>query len=740
MSSFLSKLNSAARGRDSVNISLRDRFFPYQQAQAEKMPMHYQCLKLIKEWEFVEQKTKVNGEDVTKDIRCLKRAHGLETLVPNQPLRPGVLNTLKEKGCDFLICIAMYNEGPFDVIKTLSGVVKNLEIFKKAKVNPKRIACMMICDGLNPFLQTYGNSTEFYKAFVDIERINEHYNVNSFKDIKIPGLDKDETEIAHCFEIETKMGDDEDTPLQLIWVIKEQNRRKLNTHLWFFEGFCEYIQPEYVMLLDVGTQPRRSALYRLYEAMVLDPKIAGCCGEIAPRDASMWSMIESAQVVEYKFAHIFDKALESLFGYITVLPGAFSAYRWEALQGNPLDEYFHSVRRPHEMDCFKSNIYLAEDRVLCMALVFKKGKDNILRYVKNSVAETDVPANLGNLLAQRRRWINGSWFALLDSLQKWEIIFYGNTHGCLRRCCFGMQMLYYVVNVFFSYFLVGSFFLSFGLLLRNQFPETVDGKDEVDDMFTLGDTLLKLYFTCLIVVFILSLGAPPKKVEEIYKMLSTIFAFYMFAALYFFVQFVRSDEFSTPVLMSTLITVAAFTIIPILHCTLFGILKRLVHYLLVTPTYINIFLIYAMCNLNDCSWGNRPDKMTPEETKKADEFAKFRTVWVTIWAILNAAVGYSLTLFDTVGDDSVDTPGYYYIYIIGIAGVSIILIRFFGGLFFWLIETFCKKTTIGSSYDDENEMYDEADDREISSKAKSGVEHFGEEVKYQQELQSGNRL
>jgi chitin synthase len=54
--------------------------------------------------------------------------------------------------------------------------------------------------------------------------------------------------------------------------------------------------------------------------MIEDDRIAGCCGEIVTRSPSMWSPIETAQVVEYKFAHIFDKALESLFGYITVLP------------------------------------------------------------------------------------------------------------------------------------------------------------------------------------------------------------------------------------------------------------------------------------------------------------------------------------------------------------------------------------------------------------------------------------
>lgn len=61
-----------------------------------------------------------------------------------------------------------------------------------------------------------------------------------------------------------------------------------------------------------------------------------------------------------------------MFGYISVLPGAFSAYRFSALQGEPLACYFKGETMHDGSDIFTANMYLAEDRILCFEIVTKR--------------------------------------------------------------------------------------------------------------------------------------------------------------------------------------------------------------------------------------------------------------------------------------------------------------------------------------------------------------------------------
>ena len=101
-----------------------------------------------------------------------------------------------------------------------------------------------------------------------------------------------------------------------------------------------------------------------------------------------------------------DKPLESLFGYIQVLPGAFSAYRYSALQNSkaeigPRASYFRGDNHTNYSDnIFSANMYLAEDRILCFELITKAGESWTLKYVKSAKAITDVPKSLPELICQ----------------------------------------------------------------------------------------------------------------------------------------------------------------------------------------------------------------------------------------------------------------------------------------------------------------------------------------------------
>lgn len=153
------------------------------------------------------------------------------------------------------------------------------------------------------------------------------------------------------------------------------------------------LEPNVCILLDVGTTPGPTSIYHLWKAFDINSNVGGACGEIVALTGKLGvnliNPLVAAQNFEYKMSNILDKPLESIFGYITVLPGAFSAYRYIALQNDrmgdgPLEKYFLGEkmvrtialiwRGPNGLilsffqhgagaDIFTANMYLAEDRV-----------------------------------------------------------------------------------------------------------------------------------------------------------------------------------------------------------------------------------------------------------------------------------------------------------------------------------------------------------------------------------------
>lgn len=146
--------------------------------------------------------------------------------------------------------------------------------------------------------------------------------------------------------------------LNVLLCVKHRNAGKLSSHALFFLGFCQFMQPEICLLLDIGLKPLENSIFQMFKYMDHNPNTGGVCGymglqieragdqfgnsDMEHLDSlsnflhnSMFS-IQRAQMFEYHFGHLIDKPFEAAFNFIHVLPGAFSCYRYACLEGREL--------------------------------------------------------------------------------------------------------------------------------------------------------------------------------------------------------------------------------------------------------------------------------------------------------------------------------------------------------------------------------------------------------------------
>lgn len=121
---------------------------------------------------------------------------------------------------------------------------------------------------------------------------------------------------AHIYEYTTQISIDPEmkfkgaekglVPVQILFCLKEKNQKKINSHRWFFNAFGPVLQPNVCVLLDVGTQPGVSSIYRLWKSFDVNSNVGGACGEIVALKGKLLSNLlnplVAAQNFEYKMS------------------------------------------------------------------------------------------------------------------------------------------------------------------------------------------------------------------------------------------------------------------------------------------------------------------------------------------------------------------------------------------------------------------------------------------------------
>lgn len=581
---------------------------------------------------------------------------------------------------DLLVCITAYNENKILLARTLHGLMLNIRDMVKGKFSEfrtkaegsggveggrtgeawKRIVVCLVFDGIEP---------------ADKQSLDVLATIGLYQDgVMQKSVDGKDT-MAHIFEYTTSLSmspkpalvephpNDPNNlvPVQFIFCLKQKNAKKINSHRWLFNAIGKHLQPDVVCLLDAGTKPGKRSIYYLWEAFHHDKHLGGAAGEIHAMlgrgGRKLLNPLVAAQNFEYKVSNVLDKPTESAFGYVAVLPGAFSCYRYMAIQGRPLNQYFHGdqtlaarlgPKGTDGMSIWTKNMFLAEDRILCFELVAKANERWVLGYVKPAKGETDVPESAAELIGQRRRWLNGSFAAGVYALVHFGR-YYKSNHGIVRLFFLHVQAIYNTVNLIMSWFSVGNYYLTFSIIISivakslrspNDIaggdPETIrcwSGsflEDNTGDSFNwldLVNWLFKvIYLIFLALQVILALGNRPKAEKLTYTISFLVFAFFSLYLIFMTViltikafcpiqSLISNSDGSSigvflgstygPIFAGIAGTFGVYIVSAIVYLDPWHLFHSMPQFLLIAPSFTNILNVYAFCNLHDVSWGTK---------------------------------------------------------------------------------------------------------------------------------------
>lgn len=620
-----------------------------------------------------------------------------------------------------LICITIYNEGPQQLKATLRKLVNNLAFLQKQQPGHaktlggafagddvwKNVLVCIVADGreqISPKMLDYLEAIGLYDE--DLLTINS------------AGIGAQ----CHLFEHTLQLTDNNNRPLlplQTVFALKEEKASKLDSHHWYFRAFAEQVQPEFTAVMDVGTMLSKAALYHVLYAFERNRQIGGACGQLTVEDPfkNLSNWVVSAQHFEYKISNILDKSLESCFGFISVLPGAFSAYRYEAIRGEPLDAYFQTLNVDlGVLGPFIGNMYLAEDRILCFELLARKGCSWTMHYVQDAVARTDVPHDLVSLIAQRKRWLNGSFFATLFSIWNWGRVYSESAHSTPRKLALLLFYIYHVASTLFAFFLPANLYLALFFIVFQGFQQNrlvfIDTSEYSQNVLDGAVYLYNLtYLFGLLMLIIIGLGNNPKHMKLTYYFVGAMFGAIMMLSSFVGLGVFFSSPATVHSVVVSVLAIGVYFIGAALHGELHHILLTFTHYTALIPSFVNIFTIYSFCNLQDLSWGTKGLHTDPlalahagdehekgdfkdvlakrkaqedrrrEDELKADErkrhFEAFRTNILLLWAFANIIFALFVVYFS-------DADTYMPVLYATVAGIN--STRLLGSVGHWVYE------------------------------------------------------
>jgi cellulose synthase/poly-beta-1,6-N-acetylglucosamine synthase-like glycosyltransferase len=236
------------------------------------------------------------------------------------------------------------------------------------------------------------------------------------------------------------------------------------------------------------------------------------------------------------------------------------------------------------------------------------------------------------LIGQRRRWLNGSFFASLHALAKfWKI--FSSDHSSFIKALFLFQTTYIAITVILSWFAIGNYYIVFVYVFSSSADPFRGYKSLVFNI------LNYVYMATMFILLVSSFGNRPHGSSGLYITISVIFAFHMMFVLglagyqiydslsHIMIpnltwRFLASQSTLRDLCLGFGSTYGFYLFCSFLYLDPFHMLTCSLQYLVLLPTWINVLMVYSFVNIHDISWGTKNDSVSPLQSLHIDAFTK----------------------------------------------------------------------------------------------------------------------
>lgn len=408
--------------------------------------------------------------------------------------------------------------------------------------------------------------------------------------------------------------------LTITMIIKRDNRRKHNSHEWFFGrgGFAEFYKHELLFATDCGTLFEKDCLLSLISYMESNPTVSVSTGRQRVMTKaqqgsdehlfSLATMYRLAQCYDYESSFACFMGAFALFGFLPVIPGPCGLYRASDMLGAPRDWYFDVVNTdPDKSGMVLGNLRIAEDRVLSYAAVLKTAEPRRMALIPEATFYFEAETSLEKFLLQRRRWTNGTVAGYIYMcLQFPQLLFNANMNPIRKICVYFLLicqvLVYAVVAVSPAIFLVSLHSTFRSIFPLPNFPQTYP---EIAWYLCIalyvGMVIVHskakfrawMFYTLLIVAWIVIIGA-----------------FWTFGRYVYLhgIHFGGTEDFQWLSILIVICVTGLPLVIAFLHSlkSFAFMLISVIPYYLMLPMMVAWFSAYAFARTWDLTWGNRP--------------------------------------------------------------------------------------------------------------------------------------